>query len=162
MRASFLWRESSTNMGCESLSFGETHQQESGPVRIELGQKSFRFWKKFGRPVARALAADSPPSRRGFFRRVLPRSFRSDAMDVERSRDPWPCSAVMLHGWLRAATFTGELRSGGEGACALDLANRVAKTNLPGQRHVRRRAGKLFGSSNGGWGNGVLEEWSLG
>jgi hypothetical protein len=26
----------------------------------------------------------------------------------------------------------------------LDLANRVAKTNLPGRRFVRRRAGKLF------------------
>jgi hypothetical protein len=26
----------------------------------------------------------------------------------------------------------------------LDPANRVAKTNLPGNRHVRRRAGKIF------------------
>jgi tRNA(Ile)-lysidine synthase len=51
----------------------------------------------------------------------------------------------MLHKWLRSAKVANlgfdlveRVRS------LLDLTNRVAKTNLPQDRHVRRRAGKIF------------------
>ena len=51
----------------------------------------------------------------------------------------------MLHKWLRSAKVADvgfdlveRVRS------LLDLTNRVAKTNLPQDRHVRRRAGKIF------------------
>ena len=51
----------------------------------------------------------------------------------------------MLHQWLRGggvANVGFELVERVRGL--LDLASGVAKTNLPGDRHARRRAGKLF------------------
>jgi hypothetical protein len=51
----------------------------------------------------------------------------------------------MLHKWLRSANVADigfdlieRVRQ------LLDAANNVAKTNLPQDRHVRRRAGKIF------------------
>jgi len=51
----------------------------------------------------------------------------------------------MLHEWLRACKTPDLGYDLVERVRALlDLANRVAKTNLPQDRHVRRRAGKIF------------------
>ncbi len=51
----------------------------------------------------------------------------------------------VLHRWLRAADvpdLTFDLVERVRGL--LDLSKGVAKTNLPGNRHARRKAGKIF------------------
>jgi len=51
----------------------------------------------------------------------------------------------MLHEWLRASDVPDLSFDLVERVRALlDLTNRVAKTNLPQDRHVRRRAGQIF------------------
>jgi len=51
----------------------------------------------------------------------------------------------MLHEWLRARDVPDLSFDLVERVRALlDLSNRAAKTNLPQDRHVRRRAGQIF------------------
>lgn len=82
-----------------------------------------------------------------FFETLLPEKLSDlPALAVEPLRKM--STAVqrrMLHKWLRSAKVADvgfdlveRVRS------LLDLTNRVAKTNLPKDRHVRRRGGKIF------------------
>jgi hypothetical protein len=51
----------------------------------------------------------------------------------------------LLHKWLRGAAVADvgfDLVERVRGL--LELTNKVAKTNLPGNRHARRRAGRIF------------------
>jgi hypothetical protein len=80
-----------------------------------------------------------------FFELFLPKNF-SKALDAKLLRElPLALQRRMLSKWLRSEKvrdvgFDLVERAG----ALLDRANRVAKANLPQDRHLRRRAGKLF------------------
>ena len=82
-----------------------------------------------------------------FFETLLPEGLDAlSALAVEPlQRMSVAVQRRMLHQWLRGggvANVGFELVERVRGL--LDLASGVAKTNLPGDRHARRRAGKLF------------------
>jgi tRNA(Ile)-lysidine synthase len=82
-----------------------------------------------------------------FFETLLPEELSDlTALAVEPLRQMSPAvQRRMLHKWLRAGDVAGvsfDLVERVRGL--LDSAGRVAKTNLPRNRHARRRAGKLF------------------
>ena len=70
---------------------------------------------------------------------------RSVLAENPKHHDALAVQRRMLHKWLRAAEVTDigfdlveRVRT------LLDVTNRVAKTNLPQDRHVSRRAGQIF------------------
>jgi tRNA(Ile)-lysidine synthase len=120
------------------------------PLRNRVRKKVIPLLKKhFGRPVRQSIwrAATIASEEDGFFEELLPREFSQlTQLAVEPLRAmPVAVQRRMLHAWLRASHVSGVSFDLVERVRALlDLANRVAKTNLPGRRHVRRRAGKIF------------------
>lgn len=82
-----------------------------------------------------------------FFETLLPEKLSDlTALAVEPLRKmSLAVQRRMLHKWLRAADVADIGFDLVERVRALlDVTNRVAKTNLPQDRHVRRRAGKIF------------------
>jgi tRNA(Ile) lysidine synthetase-like protein len=70
---------------------------------------------------------------------------RRRALDLKSIRDlPTALQRRALHQWLRAAKVSDVGFDVVERVRRLLDVTAAAKTNLPGNRHVRRRAGKLF------------------
>lgn len=120
------------------------------PLRNRVRRQIIPFLEKqFGRPIrksvwrAAALAAEED----GFFDELLPRDFtRSTKLAVEPLRAmPLAVQRRMIHGWLQSGDISNVSFDLVERVRALlDLSNRVAKTNLPGRLHARRKSGTLF------------------
>ena len=92
-------------------------------------------------------AATIAAEEENFFEALLPDKLsKLTALAVKPLRAmPIAVQRRMLHKWLRARDVPDLSFDLVERVRALlDLANRVAKTNLPQDRHVRRRAGQIF------------------
>jgi len=105
--------------------------------------------KQLGRNVRATIwrAATIAAEEENFFEALLPDKLsKLTALAVKPLRAmPIAVQRRMLHKWLRASDVPDLSFDLVERVRALlDLANRVAKTNLPQDRHVRRRAGQIF------------------
>jgi len=147
-----IWRDAIDEyVATHHLKFREDATNKSlVPLRNRVRQKIIPLLEKhFGRPIRQSIwrAASLAAEEESFFEELLPRKLSNRTqLAIEPLRAmPVAVQRRMLHGWLRAGNVSGVSFDLVERVRALlDLANRVAKTNLPGQRHVRRRAGKLF------------------
>jgi len=105
--------------------------------------------KQLGRNVRATIwrAATIAAEEENFFEALLPDKLsKLTALAVKPLRAmPIAVQRRMLHKWLRASDVPDLSFDLVERVRALlDLASRVAKTNLPQDRHVRRRAGQIF------------------
>jgi len=105
--------------------------------------------KQLGRNVRATIwrAATIAAEEENFFEALLPDKLsKLTALAVKPLRAmPIAVQRRMLHKWLRARDVPDLSFDLVERVRALlDLASRVAKTNLPQDRHVRRRAGQIF------------------
>jgi tRNA(Ile)-lysidine synthase len=105
--------------------------------------------KQLGRNVRPSIwrAATIAAEEENFFEALLPDELsKLTALAVKPLRAmPIAVQRRMLHEWLRAGEVPNVSFDLIERVRALlDLSNRVAKTNLPQDRHVRRRAGHIF------------------
>ena len=105
--------------------------------------------KELGRNVRGTIwrAATIAAEEENFFEALLPDKLsKLTALAVKPLRAmPIAVQRRMLHEWLRARYVPDLSFDLVERVRALlDLSNRVAKTNLPQDRHVRRRAGQIF------------------
>jgi len=105
--------------------------------------------KQLGRNVRGTIwrAATIAAEEENFFEALLPDKLsKLTALAVKPLRAmPIAVQRRMLHEWLRARDVPDLSFDLVERVRALlDLASRVAKTNLPQDRHVRRRAGQIF------------------
>ncbi len=105
--------------------------------------------KQLGRNVRGTIwrAATIAAEEEKFFEALLPDKLsKLTALAVKPLRAmPIAVQRRMLHEWLRARDVPGLSFDLVERVRALlDLSNRAAKTNLPQDRHVRRRAGQIF------------------
>lgn len=147
-----IWREAIDEyVHAHGLKFRDDATNKSLiPLRNRVRKKIIPLLEEhFGRPVRKSVwrAATIASEEESFFQELLPGEFSQlTQLAVEPLRAmPVAVQRRMLHEWLRAGNVSGVSFDLVERVRALlDLANRVAKTNLPGRRHVRRRAGKLF------------------
>jgi tRNA(Ile)-lysidine synthase len=105
--------------------------------------------KQLGRNVRATIwrAATIAAEEENFFEALLPDKLsKLTALAVKPLRAmPIAVQRRMLHEWLRARDVPDLSFDLVERVRALlDLSNRAAKTNLPQDRHVRRRAGQIF------------------
>jgi tRNA(Ile)-lysidine synthase len=105
--------------------------------------------KQLGRNVRGTIwrAATIAAEEENFFEALLPDKLsKLTALAVKPLRAmPIAVQRRMLHEWLRACDVPDLSFDLVERVRALlDLSNRAAKTNLPQDRHVRRRAGQIF------------------
>ena len=105
--------------------------------------------KQLGRNVRGTIwrAATIAAEEENFFEALLPDKLsKLTALAVKPLRAmPIAVQRRMLHEWLRARDVPDLSFDLVERVRALlDLSNRAAKTNLPQDRHVRRRAGRIF------------------
>jgi tRNA(Ile)-lysidine synthase len=105
--------------------------------------------KQLGRNVRGTIwrAAAITAEEENFFEALLPDKLsKLTALAVKPLRAmPIAVQRRMLHEWLRACDVPDLSFDLVERVRALlDLSNRAAKTNLPQDRHVRRRAGQIF------------------
>jgi tRNA(Ile)-lysidine synthase len=105
--------------------------------------------KQLGRNVRGTIwrAATIAAEEESFFEALLPGKLsKLTALAVKPLRAmPIAVQRRMLHEWLRARDVPDLSFDLVERVRALlDLSNRAAKTNLPQDRHVRRRAGQIF------------------
>jgi len=105
--------------------------------------------KQLGRNVRGTIwrAATLAAEEENFFEALLPDKLsKLTALAVKPLRAmPIAVQRRMLHEWLRARDVPDLSFDLVERVRALlDLSNRAAKTNLPQDRHVRRRAGQIF------------------
>jgi tRNA(Ile)-lysidine synthase len=105
--------------------------------------------KQLGRNVRGTIwrAATIAAEEENFFEALLPDKLsKLTALAVKPLRAmPIAVQRRMLHEWLRASNVPDLSFDLVERVRALlDLSNCAAKTNLPQDRHVRRRAGKIF------------------
>ena len=147
-----IWRDAIDEyVAAHHLKFREDATNRSlVPLRNRVRQKVIPLLEKhFGRPIRKSIwrAASLASEEEDFFEALVPHELSlGTQLAIEPLRAmPVAVQRRMLHGWLRAGNVSGVSFELVERVRALlDLANRVAKTNLPGRRHVRRRAGKLF------------------
>jgi tRNA(Ile)-lysidine synthase len=121
-----------------------------GPLRNRIRHRVIPYLEKsLDRNVRQNIwrAATIAAEEESFFETLLPETLSNLPMlGVEPLRKmSVAVQRRTLHKWLRSSKVADvgfdlveRVRS------LLDLTNRVAKTNLPQDRHVRRRAGKLF------------------
>jgi tRNA(Ile)-lysidine synthase len=120
------------------------------PLRNRVRQRIIPYLEKtIGRNIRQNIwkTATILAEEENFFESLLPKNLENVA---ELAVKPLRQLGValqrrMLRRWLRAAEvrdLTFELVE--RVRALIDQANRVAKTNLPANRHARRRAGKLF------------------
>jgi tRNA(Ile)-lysidine synthase len=105
--------------------------------------------KQFGRQIRTSIwrTAMIAAEEDVFFEALFPPELSGTfSLSATALRDlPIAAQRRFLHKWLRGrevAEVGFELVE--RVRALLDTANRVAKTNLPGNRHVRRRAGRIF------------------
>lgn len=120
------------------------------PLRNRMRRRVIPYLEKtLGRNIRQNIwrTATIMAEEENFFETLLPEKlFDLTALAVEPLRKmSLAVQRRMLHKWLRAAGVADLGFDLIERVRALlDLTNRVAKTNLPQDRHVRRRAGKIF------------------
>jgi tRNA(Ile)-lysidine synthase len=120
------------------------------PLRNRLRRRIVPYIEKqFGRKVRMSIwrAATIAAEEEKILETLLPRTLSGTTALSVQSLGAMPLAVQRrtLHEWLRASDVPGLSYDLIERVGSLlDAANRVAKTNLPGNRHVRRRAGKLF------------------
>ena len=147
-----VWREEIDEyVKARQLKFREDASNRSlVPLRNRVRQKIIPLLEKhFGQPIRRSIwrAASLASEEEGFFEELLPAEFSPGTqLAIEPLRAmPVAVQRRMVHRWLRSGKISGVSFDLVERVRALlDLANGVARTNLPGRRQVRRRAGKLF------------------
>lgn len=145
-----VWRnEIDEYVKVHRIKFREDVTNESlVPLRNRVRRRIIPFLEKeFGRPIRKSIwrAAAIASEEEGFFEEMLPSNL-SNHLAIRPLREmPLAMQRRMLHEWLNAGAIPNvnfdlveRVRE------LLDLSNRVAKTNLPERRHVRRRAGTLF------------------
>jgi tRNA(Ile)-lysidine synthase len=120
------------------------------PLRNRVRHRVIPYLEKtFGRNIRQNIwrTATIAGEEEIFFETLLPKNLTEvAALAVEPLRKmSVTVQRRMLHQWLRASSVGGvgfdlieRVRQ------LLDTAGRIAKTNLPRDRHVRRRAGKIF------------------
>jgi tRNA(Ile)-lysidine synthase len=120
------------------------------PLRNRVRRRIIPYLEKnLGRNIRQNIwrTATILAEEENFFETLLPEKLSAlSALSIEPLRKmSLAVQRRMLHKWLRAADVTDVSFDLVERVRALlDLTNRVAKTNLPQDRHVRRRAGQLF------------------
>ena len=121
-----------------------------GPLRNRIRHRVIPYLEKsLGRNIRQNIwrTATIASEEENFFETLLPEKLSAlTALAVEPLRKM--STAVqrrMLHKWLRSSKVADVGFDLVERVrLLLDLTNRIAKTNLPQDRHVRRRAGKIF------------------
>ncbi len=135
----------------QGLKFREdASNRDLTPLRNRIRGRVIPYLEKtIGRNIRQSIwrTATIMAEEENFFETLLPDKLSAlTALTVEPLRKM--ASALqrrMLHKWLRAGdvpNLTFDLVERVRGL--LDLTKGVAKTNLPGNRHARRRAGKIF------------------
>lgn len=120
------------------------------PLRNRVRRKIIPFLEKeFGRNIRKSVwrTASIAAEEDGFFDELLPPNLsKATQLGLKPLRAmPLAMQRRLLHGWLNSGDISNVSFDLVERVRALlDLSNRVAKTNLPGRLHVRRRSGKLF------------------
>ena len=120
------------------------------PLRNRIRRRVIPYLEKtLGRNIRQNIwrTATIMSEEENFFETLLPEKLSNlTALAVEPLRKmSLAVQRRMLHKWLRAADVADIGFDLVERVRALlDVTNRVAKTNLPQDRHVRRRAGQIF------------------
>jgi tRNA(Ile)-lysidine synthase len=135
----------------QGLKFREDASNKNlAPLRNRIRHRIIpEIEQQLGRNVRRTIwrAATIAAEEENFFEALLPDKLsKLTALAVKPLRAmPIAVQRRMLHEWLRARDVPDlsfdlieRVRE------LLDLSNRAAKTNLPQDRHVRRRAGQIF------------------
>jgi tRNA(Ile)-lysidine synthase len=147
-----IWRDEIDNyVRTHRLKFREdSTNQDLAPLRNRIRRKVIPYLEKtLGRSIRRNIwrTAMIAAEEENFFEALLPlKSSNLNALSVKSLRDlDVAVQRRMLHNWLNGAIVPAVGFDLIERVRALlDTTGRVAKTNLPEDRHVRRRAGKLF------------------
>ncbi len=147
-----VWREQIDQyVRAHRLPFREDATNRNiAPLRNRIRHRIIPYIEKqLGRNVRASIwrAATIAAEEENFFETLLPPELaRLSKLGVKEMRAlPLAIQRRTLHGWLRASDVSDVSFDLIERVRALlDLTNRVAKTNLPQDRHVRRRAGKIF------------------
>jgi len=147
-----VWREQIDDyVRKHRLKFREDASNKNlAPLRNRIRHRVIpEIEKQLGRNVRATIwrAATIAAEEENFFEALLPDKLsKLTALAVKQLRAmPIAVQRRMLHKWLRARDVPDLSFDLVERVRALvDLANRVAKTNLPQDRHVRRRAGQIF------------------
>jgi len=147
-----VWRrEIDEYVKTHSLDFREdASNKDLTPLRNRVRRRIIPYLEKtMGRNIRQNIwkTATILAEEENFFETLIPNKFADVAtLAVEPLRKiGLAMQRRVLHRWLRAGNIRGvtfELVERVRGL--LDLSKGVAKANLPGNRHVRRRAGKLF------------------
>ena len=119
------------------------------PLRNRIRHRVIPYIEKqFGRKVRESVrrAATIAAAEEDFFELLLPpKRIKFSELAVDRVRAlPLAIQRRTLHEWLRASKIPNLSFDLIERVRALLDSNRIAKTNLPQDRHVRRRAKKIF------------------
>ena len=119
------------------------------PLRNRIRHRVIPYIEKqFGRKVRESVrrAAIISAAEEDFFELLLPpKLMKFSELAVNQLRAlPLAIQRRTLHEWLRASKIPNLSFELIERVRALLDSNRAAKTNLPQDRHVRRRAKKLF------------------
>jgi tRNA(Ile)-lysidine synthase len=135
----------------QGLKFREDASNKNlAPLRNRIRHRIIpEIEKQLGRNVRGTIwrAATIAAEEENFFEALLPDKLsKLTALAVKPLRAmPIAVQRRMLHEWLRARDVPDLSFDLVERVRALlDLSNRAAKTNLPQDRHVRRRAGQIF------------------
>jgi tRNA(Ile)-lysidine synthase len=135
----------------QGLKFREDASNKNlAPLRNRIRHRIIpEIEKQLGRNVRGTIwrAATIAAEEENFFEALLPDKLsKLTALVVKPLRAmPIAVQRRMLHEWLRARDVPDLSFDLIERVRALlDLSNRAAKTNLPQDRHVRRRAGQIF------------------
>ena len=147
-----VWRsEVDAYVAAHRLNFCEdASNSDLATVRNRMRHKIIPYLEKqFGRGLRKSIwrAATIAAEEDVFFETLLPADlFRGTALAAAPLRTlPLAVQRRVVHKWLRAEAVTDVGFDLVERIRALlDSVNRVAKTNLPRNRHARRRAGKVF------------------
>ena len=147
-----IWRdEIDKYMREHRLKFREDASNKNlAPLRNRLRRRIIpHIEKQFGRKVRMSIwrAATIAAEEEKIFETLLPQTLSGTTALSVQSLAAMPLAVLRrtLHEWLRASGVPNVSYDLIERVRALlDPANPVAKTNLPGNRHVRRRGGKIF------------------
>ena len=147
-----VWREQIDDyVRKHRLKFREdASNKDLAPLRNRIRHRIIpEIEKQLGRNVRASIwrAATIAAEEENFFEALLPDKLsKLTALAVKPLRAmPVAVQRRMLHEWLRTSDVPDLSFDLVERVRALlDLTNRVAKTNLPQDRHVRRRAGHIF------------------
>jgi tRNA(Ile)-lysidine synthase len=128
----------------------DASNKDLAPLRNRVRRRVIPYLEKtLGRNLRQNIwrTATIMAEEENFFETLLPENLsKLSALAVEPLRKmSLAVQRRMLHKWLHAADVADIGFDLVERVRALlDVSNRVAKTNLPQDRHVRRRAGQLF------------------